>query len=257
MSVTDELGDTLPKDSELDAELTNLPEEELEVEPPPPEEGTEEHKDGEHEEAKNSTENNADSEKPAEGATAETAAADDGRAEADDILKNNNEDDKLLEEVETLEGAEKTEEQDADAEQAARIEADERSIFVKNVHFKTTQEELTAFFEERTSGHVKRVTFMKDKIRHEPNGIAYVEFESADSVEAALEMNGSEFKGRKLEVKKKRTNDHRFAARGRRDRMMRGGYPMPMMYPYGPYPYAPYPPFSPYSRSGRGGYRGH
>jgi len=170
------------------------------------------------------------------------------------MLKSTDDDDKAMKVAESLEGADKG--ADADADQAAKIEADERSIFVKNVHFRTTEAELSAFFEERTSGHVKRVTLIRDKIRQQPTGIAYVEFESKETVEAALEMNGSEFKGRKLEVKQKRTNDHRFAAaRERRDRMMRGGYPMPMMYPYGPYPY-PYP-YPPYPSRGRGSFRGH
>lgn len=141
-------------------------------------------------------------------------------------------------------------------EQAARIEADERSVFVNNVNFNATKDELKAFFEEHTSGKVNRVTLIVDRVSAFPKSYAYVEFESQASVEAAIAMNGFKFKGREIEVKNKRTNIHNYGGRGgRRDRGSRGGFSMPYGYPYMPYPYPPYP-FAPYSR-GRGGYRGH
>ena len=144
----------------------------------------------------------------------------------------------------------------ASADEAARIEADERSVFVNNVHFRTTTDELTQFFQEG-AGPVERVTILRDKFTQQPRGIAYVEFVSRDSVEAALALNGAEFNGRNIEVKQKRTNDYRVALRGRRGRMMRGGfgmgvpYMMPFMYGVPPYGYPSYP-----RGGGRGGFRG-
>jgi len=258
MSAKDEIDDTFINDDNVNSGAA-----ESDGEPLPDESGTDS-KDVENEPIPDLKETDEpvpeeapkENEKNEEGAAApedatETPESEEGRAEADEHLKSKPEDDSLMK---SLEAEVKV---DVDEAEAARREADERSVFVKNVHFRTKEEELTAFFEERTSGHVKRITFVHDKITQKPTGIAYVEFESKDTVETALEMNGSEFKDRKLEIKPKRTNEHRFAARGRRDRMMRGGYPMPMMYPYGPYP-PPYGyPYSPFSRGGRGGYRGH
>ena len=143
----------------------------------------------------------------------------------------------------------------AGRDEAARIEADERSVFVNNVHFRTTAEELTQFFQDG-AGPVERVTLLRDKFTQQPRGIAYVEFVSRDSVEAALALNGAEFNGRNIEVRQKRTNDYRVALRGRRGAMMRGGfgmgvpYMMPFMYGMAPYGYPSYP------RGGRGGFRG-
>ena len=144
----------------------------------------------------------------------------------------------------------------------ARSEADKRSVFVNNVHFRATVEEVSKFFEEN-AGPVERVTLLRDKLTMQPRGIAYVEFTSRDSVEAALALNGAEFHDRQLEVKPKRTNDHRFAARGRGGHMkMRGAYGMGMPYMPMPMPYMPYPPYGymPFAGRGRGsprgGYRG-
>lgn len=41
-------------------------------------------------------------------------------------------------------------------------------------------------------------------------GFAYIEFAELESVEAAVELNDSEFKGRQLKVNAKRTNVHGF-----------------------------------------------
>jgi len=190
--------------------------------------------------------------------SSETAPDASENTNADDLLKDDADDESLLKDTEDtvnkrMEGISEAE-QNAEQE-AARVEADERSVFVKNVHFNTKDEELKAFFQEHTSGKVNRVTLVHDKFTHAPTGNAYVEFESRASVEAAIAMNGFEFKGRKIEVKSKRTNIHNFGGRGGRRDRGRGAFNMPYGYPpYMPYPYPPYP-YPTYR--GRGGYRGH
>ena len=61
-------------------------------------------------------------------------------------------------------------------------EIDSRSVYVGNVDYSVTPEELQAHFQE--CGTVNRVTILTDKMGN-PKGFAYVEFLEADAVEAA------------------------------------------------------------------------
>lgn len=45
---------------------------------------------------------------------------------------------------------------------------DERSVFVKNVHFSATDAELREHFQE--CGEIKRVTILHDKMANQPKG---------------------------------------------------------------------------------------
>ncbi|TPX38286.1 hypothetical protein SmJEL517_g00070 [Synchytrium microbalum] len=130
---------------------------------------------------------------------------------------------------------------------ANKEEVDSRSIFLGNVDFSTTPEEIQAHFQ--SAGTINRVTIVCDKWTGAPKGFAYVEFADVSSVATALVQNETQFKGRILKVTTKRTNipgAHRggrgrgggFAPRGFRGGGYRGG-------------------FQPGFRGGRGaGYRG-
>lgn len=87
---------------------------------------------------------------------------------------------------------------------AAQVEADSRSIFVGNITPEITPEIIDEHFKD--CGVIKRITLLYDKNTGAPKGYAYVEFENADAQEKALEHNGSELKGGKISVYKKRTN---------------------------------------------------
>ena len=50
-------------------------------------------------------------------------------------------------------------------------------------------------------GTVVRVTIVTNKYSGKSKGFAYIEFESAESVDAALAMNETLFFGRQLQVK--------------------------------------------------------
>lgn len=124
---------------------------------------------------------------------------------------------------------------------AAKEEVDARSVYVGNVDYACTPEELQAHFQE--CGTVNRVTILTDRSGN-PKGFAYVEFLEADAVEAACLLEGSELRGRQLKVQPKRTNVPGLkASRGRGRGRGRGGFFMPMMPPpfmYGfGYGYAP------------------
>ncbi|KAI5857111.1 hypothetical protein BZA05DRAFT_332073, partial [Tricharina praecox] len=122
---------------------------------------------------------------------------------------------------------------------------DGRSIFVGNVDYDASPEEIQAHFQ--SCGSINRVTILLDKHTGHPKGYAYVEFSEPNLVAQALVLNESIFRGRSLKVVPKRTNVpgmSRGRGRGGPPRG-RGGYPPPYRGGYAP-------------RGGayRGGYRG-
>ncbi|EGS20105.1 putative poly(A) binding protein [Thermochaetoides thermophila DSM 1495] len=133
-------------------------------------------------------------------------------------------------------------------------EVDSRSIFVGNVDYSTSPEELQAHFQ--SCGSINRVTILLDKFTGQPKGYAYVEFAEPSLVAQALVLNDSVFKGRNIKVAPKRTNIPGMS-RGRGG--FRGGY---RGVPRGGYYGGPgrggyHPSYAPFPRGGyRGGYRG-
>ena len=87
---------------------------------------------------------------------------------------------------------------------ASQADADARSVYVGNVDFSATPEELQEHFQ--SCGNILRITILCDKYTGRPKGHAYVEFSDASSVASALVLNESNFKGRQLQVSMKRTN---------------------------------------------------
>eukprot|EP00472_Partenskyella_glossopodia_P006359 CAMPEP_0197525312 /NCGR_PEP_ID=MMETSP1318-20131121/10836_1 /TAXON_ID=552666 /ORGANISM="Partenskyella glossopodia, Strain RCC365" /LENGTH=267 /DNA_ID=CAMNT_0043078539 /DNA_START=52 /DNA_END=852 /DNA_ORIENTATION=+ len=83
-------------------------------------------------------------------------------------------------------------------------DVDKRSIYVGNVEYETTPDELKEFF--TPCGVVNRVTIMCNKRTGRPMGYAYVEFKEEDAVTNAVLLDKQEFKGRPLKISAKRTN---------------------------------------------------
>jgi len=81
---------------------------------------------------------------------------------------------------------------------------DSRSIFVGNVDYAASPEEIQAHFQ--SCGSINRVTILLDKFTGHPKGYAYVEFTEPSLVAQALVLNESVFRGRNLKVVPKRTN---------------------------------------------------
>ncbi|XP_076989788.1 embryonic polyadenylate-binding protein 2 [Tamandua tetradactyla] len=84
------------------------------------------------------------------------------------------------------------------------VEADHRSVYVGNVDYGGTAEELEAHF--HPCGDVHRVTILCDKFSGHPKGYAYIEFAAESSARAAMELDESIFRGRVIKVLPKRTN---------------------------------------------------
>jgi polyadenylate-binding protein 2 len=98
--------------------------------------------------------------------------------------------------------------------QADQSELDGRSVYVGQVDYSATADELKELFS--ACGAVNRVTILVDKHTGHPKGFAYVEFKDVDSVSNACLLNETEFKGRALKVTPKRTNVPSFQrSRGR------------------------------------------
>ena len=85
-----------------------------------------------------------------------------------------------------------------------KLEIDARSIYVGNVDYSATAQELEAHF--HGCGSINRVTILCDKFSGHPKGFAYIEFGDKDSVQTAMALDDSLFKGRQIKVVSKRTN---------------------------------------------------
>lgn len=104
-----------------------------------------------------------------------------------------------------------------------RMDADLRSIYVGNVDYSATAQELEAHF--HGCGSINRVTILCDKFSGHPKGFAYVEFGDKDSVQTAQALDDSLFKGRQIKVNAKRSNRPGISTTDRVPRgAMRGGF---------------------------------
>uniref|UniRef100_A0A182VFY8 RRM domain-containing protein n=1 Tax=Anopheles merus TaxID=30066 RepID=A0A182VFY8_ANOME len=79
-----------------------------------------------------------------------------------------------------------------------KAEVDNRSIYVGNVDYGATAEELEAHF--HGCGAINRVTILCNKADGHPKGFAYIEFGSKEFVETALAMNETLFRGRQIKI---------------------------------------------------------
>lgn len=77
-------------------------------------------------------------------------------------------------------------------------EIDTRSVYVGNVDYGASAEELEAHF--HGCGTINRVTILCNKADGHPKGFAYIEFGSKEYVETALAMNETLFRGRQIKV---------------------------------------------------------
>ncbi|KAI6651401.1 hypothetical protein LOD99_5208 [Oopsacas minuta] len=104
-----------------------------------------------------------------------------------------------------------------------KMEIDTRSVYIGNVDYSTTGEELGSHFQD--CGAVVRVTINYDKHSGAPKGYAYIEFAEKIGAINAVALDESLFKGRQLKVLSKRTNlpgISQTRSRSRRPRRGRG-----------------------------------
>lgn len=88
------------------------------------------------------------------------------------------------------------------------------NIYVGNLSFDTTDEDLRAAF--AAFGEVASVSVAKDRYSGEPRGFGFVEMPAkAEAVAAIQGLNGTDFKGRTLNVNEARPREDRGARGGR------------------------------------------
>uniref|UniRef100_T1JC30 RRM domain-containing protein n=1 Tax=Strigamia maritima TaxID=126957 RepID=T1JC30_STRMM len=85
-----------------------------------------------------------------------------------------------------------------------RLDCDSRSIYVGNVDYQATAEELKNYF--CVCGPIKRVTIASNRNSGHPKGFGYIEFDNKDSAEVALVLHQTYFRKRQIKVNSKRTN---------------------------------------------------
>ncbi|XP_058639486.1 embryonic polyadenylate-binding protein 2 isoform X1 [Onychostoma macrolepis] len=100
-----------------------------------------------------------------------------------------------------------------------KIDSDRRSIYVGNVDYGATADELEMYF--NGCGHVNRVTIPYNRFTGHPKGFAYIEFSERESVRNAMTLDETLFRGRVIKVLPKRTNIPGFRTT---DTYSRGGW---------------------------------
>lgn len=96
------------------------------------------------------------------------------------------------------------------------------NIFVGNLSYKTTQDELQTAFSQY--GGVERVNIVTDRDTGQPRGFAFVEMTEAAEAQAAItHLNGSELNGRVLNVNEARPKPTGGGFGGRRSDSGGGG----------------------------------
>lgn len=82
-----------------------------------------------------------------------------------------------------------------------------KTIFVGNLPFSATEQELETLFAEH--GAVTSVRLMKDRLTGKPRGFAFVEMEDDDATAAMEALNGAELGGRALRIDEARERESR------------------------------------------------
>ncbi|HWR54062.1 MAG TPA: RNA-binding protein [Bryobacteraceae bacterium] len=87
------------------------------------------------------------------------------------------------------------------------------NIFVGNLSYQTSQEELEAAF--GAYGTVERVSIVRDRDTGQPRGFAFVEMTNAQEASKAIAgLNGKEINGRALNVNEARPREERSGGGG-------------------------------------------
>jgi cold-inducible RNA-binding protein len=87
------------------------------------------------------------------------------------------------------------------------------NIFVGNLSYQTTQEDLLATFSQY--GNVERVSIVTDRDTGQPRGFAFVEMSNAQEAQTAIaQLNGAELNGRALNVNEARPKPSGGGGRG-------------------------------------------
>jgi cold-inducible RNA-binding protein len=101
------------------------------------------------------------------------------------------------------------------------------NLFVGNLSFQTTQDDLQSLFSQY--GQVERVNVITDRMTGQPRGFAFVEMSSRSEAESAISaLNGTDLQGRTISVNEARPKNDAPYGGGQRNggggRPQGGGY---------------------------------
>ena len=97
------------------------------------------------------------------------------------------------------------------------------SIYVGNLSYEVTQEDLTEVFKEY--GTVKRVQLPTDRETGRPRGFGFVEMNNeAEELKAIEALDGAEWMGRDIKVNKAKPREDRGGSGGNRSSSSKSGY---------------------------------
>lgn len=102
-----------------------------------------------------------------------------------------------------------------------------KSIYIGNLEWKTTLDELKDFF--APYGQVTSAEIIKDRETGMAKGFGFVTMENADK--AILELNGKEFRGRTVKINEAREREPRREYTPRQESAPSRDYPPPTRYP--------------------------
>ena len=87
-----------------------------------------------------------------------------------------------------------------------------KRIYVGNLSYQTTENDLTNLFEQ--VGQVESVNIITDRDTGRSKGFAFVEMSNEDAEKAIAQFNGAEVNGRALTVNEARPREDRSGGRG-------------------------------------------
>jgi cold-inducible RNA-binding protein len=87
-----------------------------------------------------------------------------------------------------------------------------KRIFVGNLSYQTTENDLTALFEQ--AGEVESASIITDRDSGRSKGFAFVEMDTEAADKAITQFNGVELNGRALTVNEARPREERSNSRG-------------------------------------------
>ena len=88
-----------------------------------------------------------------------------------------------------------------------------KNLYVGNMSFQTTEQELRSIFEPY--GEITRIQVMTDRDTGQARGFAFVELaDDGEAAKAITELNGKELDGRALNVNEARPKPERSGPRG-------------------------------------------
>lgn len=90
------------------------------------------------------------------------------------------------------------------------------SIYVGNLNFRSTEEELTDFFSQY--GQIHSVKIIRDRVTGRSRGFGFVEMDDNDIDNTIENLNGAEFAGRNLIVNFAKESDNKKDFRSSRPR---------------------------------------